>query len=311
MRPLPSPPAVKFPDTLWPQERPSQTTVTNTYVLRLPRGRASPTAVCAGPRPLRPRRRENTHSPASSTCSIASADFWAPLSDDTPPTSDDESPVPVIATPIPKKRTKPANIIIPSPQPSSRPASFAMSPVSPLSPTTRINSPNARVRKLAKLTRTLGENVPVELVFPSSAAPYLLTSPTSPLQFSRLASHGYEPPTPTPARRSPGTTAVGLHYALGMHTSQPAPLAKPAPLPTATTSPPPFTHVFTMDSSSWDSARAAALTPMKSKAKSRMRAILPKIDTGRGTWRKKENTWSGEWNVEDMQELQVRLRRLR
>ncbi|KAF7290531.1 hypothetical protein MIND_01293000 [Mycena indigotica] len=306
MRPLPSPPAMKFPDTIWPQERLPQTTVTNTYVLRLPIGRKPPTTSCVGPRPPRAR------SPASSTCSITSADFWAPLTDsepDTPPTSDDEAfdaPPPVAAPNPRKKRTKPANIVIPKTI-TQLPATSALSPLSPLSPALNNNSPNARVRKLAKLTRTLGENVPVELVFPSSTASgsHLMTSPTSPIHFARASR---EPSTPTPARRSPGTTAVGLHYALGLHAPKPA----KQPL-TTTASPPPFTNVFTMDSQSWDRARTAVLNPPKTKNKSKFRiqAMLPKVDNGRGTWRKKENTWSGEWNVEDMQELQLRLRRLR
>nr|GAT53403.1 predicted protein [Mycena chlorophos] len=173
-----------------------------------------------------------------------------------------------------------------------------------------VNSPNARVRKLAKLTRTLGENVPVELVFPSTA-PYLLTSPTSPVRFAPSPAQDYEPPTPTPVRQSPGTTAVGLHYALGMHTAKrAAAFRQPVPTPAAATSPPLFTHAFTMDAQSWDRAREAALAPPAPKTpakKSRMRGILPKLDTGRGTWRKKENTWSGEWNIEDMHELQHRL----
>ncbi|KAF7293144.1 hypothetical protein HMN09_01192400 [Mycena chlorophos] len=306
--------SMKFPDTLWPQQ--PQTKVTNnTFRLRLPIGRLSP----AGPRPQRTVRRTPRHSPASSTCSITSADFWAPPSDnesepDTPATSDDESPVPVLSTPTPKRRApKPANIIIPKEPIRPRPESLVLSPCSPLSPM-NVNSPNARVRKLAKLTRTLGENVPVELVFPSTA-PYLLTSPTSPVRFAPSPAQDYEPPTPTPVRQSPGTTAVGLHYALGMHTAKRAAAFKqPVPAPAAATSPPPFTHAFTMDAQSWDRARDAALAPPapKTKAKkSRMRGILPKLDTGRGTWRKKENTWSGEWNIEDMHELQVRLRLLR
>ncbi|KAF7313233.1 hypothetical protein MKEN_01010000 [Mycena kentingensis (nom. inval.)] len=311
-RPLPSTHLPKFSDNLWPQERQTTLTNTNTYVLRLPIGRVSPPVTCTGPRSPKSRR---VASPASSTSSVISASFWEPLTDsepDTPPTSDDESsdtPALALAAPIPfprRTRTKPANIVIPSSQATttSRPVSSALSPAFPLSPTIHRNSPDARIRKLAKLTRTLGENVPVELVFPSSAndtdapAAYLLTSPTSPVRFSSDDRLDYEPPTPTPIRRSPGTTAVGLHHALGNGMQANRGVSKATPV---VASPPPFTNVFTMDASSWDRARAAALAPVgEKKRSSRVSAGSSRnliTGLGRGARKRIPGAASGMWRT--------------
>ncbi|KAJ7159851.1 hypothetical protein C8R43DRAFT_947944 [Mycena crocata] len=287
---------------------------------------------------------------------------------------------PTMHTPKPKTKTKPANIIIPHDAPAaiatvvsptspsktplpSTPVSFPshipeavptlpctprtpLSPFSPLSPNRLIPSPNARIRKLAKLTRTLGENIPVELVFPSTAAAPTATV-TSSTKFAKLAKTFVDgavspraapagprlsalrrrasaatewPLTPTPDctvdKAANSKTAVGLHYALGMNSipTRASTLIRAAP--TLPSSPPPFSSVFTMDDVSWERARQAVMGTKASK-KSKMRLAVGGVRkaaveaNGRGAWRKKENTWSGEWNVEDIEELQVQLRRLK
>ncbi|KAJ6617896.1 hypothetical protein B0H10DRAFT_2218066 [Mycena sp. CBHHK59/15] len=281
----------------------------------------------------------------------------------------DETKIMPDTTPRPKTKSKPkpANIVIPpispiatavSPKspavtpalsstlsfPTSSPDSVAvpatprtpLTPLlSPLSPNPRVQSPNARVRKLAKLTRTLGENIPVELVFPSGS----VSQPIKPAPLKKVAKPSKvfgdnalaprispAPPRPTAPAAWPLTptpdctfdpathtkTAVGLHYALGVD-AYPAQAATVGRVPPALpSSPPPFSNVFTMDDVSWEHARQAVMGPRGQKK--RRAAGVHKASAeanGRGTWRKKESTWSGEWNVEDMDELQVQLRRLR
>ena len=59
------------------------------------------------------------------------------------------------------------------------------SPTTPTSPSRPHHlTINEKRRKLAKLTRTLGENIPPELVFPSSSTTTTPTTPTTPLQRS-------------------------------------------------------------------------------------------------------------------------------
>ncbi|KAF8170669.1 hypothetical protein K438DRAFT_1940944 [Mycena galopus ATCC 62051] len=294
-------------------------------------------------------------------------------------------------TPKTKTKSKPANIMIPrnsliatvativsptspakSPVPFSAPALVAFPatlpleeevlcasplspflPLSPLSPNRRIQSPNARIRKIAKLTRTLGENIPIELVFPgtaptpgssvpSSASPAPApkpskraklipkdtaaqrVSPLGPRARLRPVASPEWPLTPTPDCtlnvEAHTRTAVGLHYALGLNanslpTRSAAPAHAAVTTPTTLRSPPPFTSVFNVDDVSWERARLAVMAPRtmgkKEKAKRVLGGVRKVEASGCGAWRKKENTWSGEWNVEDMEELQVRLRRLR
>ncbi|KAJ7186729.1 hypothetical protein C8R46DRAFT_1342045 [Mycena filopes] len=342
----------------------------------------------------------------SSFGGVISAEFWmAPQDTATIPVKvvslTDEPTITPLTTPTSKTsklKSKPANIIIPrnvptvvvvSPTSPLKSATVAFPPspldavtassaipqtplspfypLSPLSPNRRIQTPNARIRKLAKLTRTLGENVPIELVFPSGTtttrAPTAVAAPApappvpaaqKPTKRARLHLRAQTPPvalgpratallrpaappawplTPTPdCTFDPAThtqTAVGLHYALGMHSFRPAPAAAvpvhaaAAPQPT---SPPPFSSTFEMDDVSWERARLAVMGPRPKRSGPRRVLVLGGVrkaaatiaaagslplDTGRGTWRKKESTWSGEWNVEDMEELQVQLRRLR
>ncbi|KAJ7280380.1 hypothetical protein C8J57DRAFT_1302463 [Mycena rebaudengoi] len=299
MRPLPSPPvsAASRYSFMWPQDEPTPSTA-QTFTLRLPIGAKSPTTAGGGPRPLMKRRRREgrifTHSASSSvssfesssSCSIISADFWMPPQEvitipmqaaylEAAP-SDTETKIMPPTTPRPKTKvkSKPANIIIPRNAPiaiAASPASLntpplsttltfptssdtasmpqtPRTPLSPLSPQPRVQTPNARIRKIAKLTRTLGENI-------------------------HWSSCG----------RSPSGSS---------------PLNNP-PLP-----------------SSAPCARQAVMVP-RVKPSRKVRRMVGRVQkppaeaNGRGTWRKKENTWSGEWNVENMEELQVQLRRLR
>ncbi|KAJ7076014.1 hypothetical protein B0H15DRAFT_608130 [Mycena belliarum] len=308
---------------------------------------------------------------SKTSCSIISAQFWmAPETVSIPmqaayltvtPAADEPKSTP---TPKTKPKSKPANIIIPHNTPSativsptatplpSTPVSFPTtipgaattpltprSPLSPLLPPTpnrAPHSPNARIRKLAKLKRTLGENIPLELVFPSGKAKSATTTaaaaplkkaakqlpPTAPAAVPRAvarlrpSAQPEWPLTPTPDctidPAAHAQTAVGLHYALVVPSVPARPRARAPAAAPAPTSPPPFTSTFTMDDVSWERARQAALA--RGAKHRRIGGGVRKAvggDNGRGTWRKKESTWSGEWNVEDMEVLQVQLRRLR
>ncbi|KAJ7730907.1 hypothetical protein DFH07DRAFT_1065915 [Mycena maculata] len=386
MRPLPSPPTSATSSLM------SLPSVVQSFTMQLPIGVA--VGGPRPPKARRREGRIFTHSASSSMssfdsasgCSIISAEFWMPPQDVitipmqaaflTVTPSKDEAPV----TTKTKPKFKPANIIIPrttpiatvvsptSPsKPPPAPVSFPatapepvaiprtpLSPLSPLSPNRRIQSPNARIRKLAKLTRTLGENVPVELVFPSGngdTAPVAVSvsSTAPPLSLPKVPKRAQtlplldmlraptpqlttiRPRSPTPAPEWPLTptpdctvdatahskTAVGLHYALGMH-ALPTHARAVSPIhasPVLPASPPPFTNTFTVDDVAWGRARQAVVGTRAKKPVRRalggVRKPVADRDNGRGTWRKKENTWSGEWNVEDMEELQVKLRRLR
>ncbi|KAF7361259.1 hypothetical protein MSAN_01158100 [Mycena sanguinolenta] len=266
------------------------------------------------------------------------------------------SPTSPVKPPLVSPRVNQAPVAFPAMLPSEEvlctsPLQSPLSPIlplSPLSPNRRIHTPNARIRKMAKLTRTLGENIPIELVFPgaattsapsvpSNASPAPVPKPTKRAKMTSSDSVAKRaippkpraplrpvvspewPLTPTPDctvdTEAHARTAVGLHYALGLN-SLPTRNAVPAHAAlTVPKSPPPFSNVFTVDDVSWEQARRAVMGPRTSgkKAKRVVGGVhkAPADVTGRGTWRKKENTWSGEWNVEDMEELQVRLRRLR
>ncbi|KAJ6589118.1 hypothetical protein B0H19DRAFT_231188 [Mycena capillaripes] len=220
-----------------------------------------------------------------SSCSIVTAEFWMPPQDVTTisvtaASNEDDTKItpttPTTPTPKTKPKSKPANIFIPhnpptttvvsptspikSPLPTPLPTPIPSqnrletvpgTPLCPLSPNRRIQSPNARIRKLAKLTRTLGENVPIELVFPSGAtssapsdgtpasalrptkrakmrsgdSPVPRVSPSGPLPTtcprSRPSAPKEWPLTPTPDCTfdvdAHSKTAVGLHYALVMN----------------------------------------------------------------------------------------------
>ncbi|KAJ6510401.1 hypothetical protein C8R45DRAFT_1088575 [Mycena sanguinolenta] len=324
---------------------------------------------------------------SSSFGSILKAEFWMPPETVISIPAEDETiimPPTTPTTPKMKTKSKPTNILIPrnaaittvvsptspvnSPPVTCAPVAFPamlpseevlcnsplqsplspILPLSPLSPNRRIQSPNARIRKIAKLTRTLGENIPIELVFPGAAATSALPVPSSaspapapkPTKRSKMPSsdsvakrvispkpraplHPVVSPewplTPTPDctvnAEAHAQTAVGLHYALGLN-SLPTRNAVPVHAALAVPkSPPPFSNVFTVDDVSWEQARRAVMGP-RAPGKKATRVLggvhkAPVEAAGRGAWRKKENTWSGEWNVEDMEELQVRLRRLR
>ncbi|KAJ7645818.1 hypothetical protein B0H17DRAFT_1215855 [Mycena rosella] len=311
---------------------------------------------------------------SAASCSIISAEFWMPPEtivsipmqaaylSVTPPSDEPKVMPPTPPTPKTKPKSKPANIIIPRNTPSatvvsptatllsSTPVPFPtntseamtmpctprspLSPFLPPTPTRQIQSPNARIRKLAKLQRTLGENIPLELVFPSGnapAPPQKVSKRAKAIPEATRASHlgprltvtrprpsatTEWPLTPTPDytvnTEAHNQTAVGLHYALGMDSFPTRAVALEPAEPAAPTSPPPFTNVFTVDDVSWERARQALMAPRAQKAKRTVGGVRKYVlDNGRGTWRKKENTWSGEWNVEDMEALQVQLRRLK
>ncbi|KAJ7641376.1 hypothetical protein FB45DRAFT_900047 [Roridomyces roridus] len=358
MRPLPSPPSPA------PSNDSTSTTPPSTvasFAVQFP---------ATEPRPFKARRREGhifTHSASSSISSVdsswsvlsVSAQIWMPPQEISPLFTKDESVVmpPTNSTRRTKRRSKPANIIIPRSAPSTTVVSPAgpklafpkvctapeagiprtpLSPLlSPLTPNRRVQTPTKRIRKLARL---LGENVPVELVFPSGNAPVHVppppkstqpkpskgkagtddvrfAAPSGPPRFRPRASPASEwPLTPTPDftvdAEAYKQTAVGLHYTLGMNAVPMRPVHSP---PIVSSTPPPFSTVFTVDDVQWERARQAVLGPRTKKGRHAPRGIqkAPIEANGIGAWRKKENTWSGEWNVEDMEELQVRLRRLR
>ncbi|KAJ7119449.1 hypothetical protein C8R44DRAFT_877880 [Mycena epipterygia] len=277
-------------------------------------------------------------------------------------------------TPKTKPKSKPAHIIIPRntasttvvsptspkppllstavPFPTNAPEAVTipctprtpLSPFSPFTPNRHIQSPNARIRKLAKLTRTLGENVPVELVFPSGTSPSAPTnvapasqpkatkrgkallagmlpqrvSPSGPRLTARPRPSAVPewPLTPTPDctinTEAHTQTAVGLHYALGMNSFPTRAVTVSPAAPALPSSPPPFSNVFTLDDVQWERARQAVMGTRAKKARHVVGGVRkPAEANGRGTWRKKENTWSGEWNVEDMEVLLIQLRRLK
>lgn len=137
----------------------------------LPIGAKRPSSPYGAPPSLRARRREGRiyHTPSSSQSSLESADsefsFTSPRTPITislPIYTSPDNTVRLCVKPAPKRP-----VLELAPEPSH--ASVADSPVSPLSPAfPNALSPDARIRKMAKLTRTLGENVPPELVFPQS-----------------------------------------------------------------------------------------------------------------------------------------------
>ncbi|KAJ7916533.1 hypothetical protein B0H13DRAFT_1997591 [Mycena leptocephala] len=140
-----------------------------------------------------------------------------------------------------------------------------------------------------------------------------ITPPTTPMPKTKFKS---KPANIIIPRNTSSIAAVSPTYP----TSPPLPLrSPPRPIrprhnPHRPDIPAAVSNVFTLDDVSWERARLAVMGPRATKKAKRVLGGVHKAPAevnGRGTWRKKENTWSGEWNVEDMEELQVQLRRLR
>ncbi|KAG6829645.1 hypothetical protein H0H87_010610 [Tephrocybe sp. NHM501043] len=121
----------------------------------------------------------------------------------------------------------------------------SIAPVSPISPTFTINleklqstSLESRRKKMAKLSRTLGENIPPELVFRSS--PMSASYAEKPLKKRSLESYTAPPPfsAPTPSSSSakaplvisrPKTKAPRTHTRTGSKIPPPPSIAAPLP----------------------------------------------------------------------------------
>lgn len=232
------------------------------------------------------------HYPSSSRSSsdsvgVTHAEFWSPPTYSSPIT---------ISLPIPKHsrkdrgdgKPKPKRPVLgvsckPLPDPShvwfDLPSTASAPP--PTLVSSHVLSPDARIRKMAKLTRTLGENVPPELVFPP---------PT------RANNHSMRASRSRPNRRRSvnvdATVAVAGFNTVPFptntsvrRTAQPESTAVIVPQ-----SPPPFTNTFPLSS-----------RPSRSG------------DTDREieTWRRKEREWSGEWNLQDYEHVVSGLRGLK
>ncbi|KAG6828381.1 hypothetical protein H0H92_008181 [Tricholoma furcatifolium] len=122
----------------------------------------------------------------------------------------------------------------------------SIAPVSPISPTFTIDfeklqatSLESRRKKMAKLTRTLGENIPPELVFPTNKPPKSRCLDSSPIPFSfaagpsTVSSDILEKPLPTISRPKP------MSRAQSKHSQPPPPASAPAPVFHITAPPPP------------------------------------------------------------------------
>ncbi|KAH9846875.1 hypothetical protein C2E23DRAFT_872105 [Lenzites betulinus] len=150
-------------------------------------------------------------------------------------------------------------------------------PMLPTTPTTPVTptATETRRKRLAKLKRTLGENVPTELVLPfrSAASRQPAVSPTTPpgaptTPRARTAPQATLPrPPPPPRVPGPRRRSMSVDFARGA-----APLPTPEP--------------------------AGMLSPPPERRSSRV-------------WVVGNGTWTGEWNRRDIREVQSKLRTLR
>ncbi|KAJ7830423.1 hypothetical protein B0H14DRAFT_3143565 [Mycena olivaceomarginata] len=185
-----------------------------------------------------------------------------------------------------------------------------LSPSSPLSPTTNttpntpptlsrsLSAKDTRQRRLAKLTRTLGENIAPEMINPPpTVRPQLLRAATTIGRTHAQAEHRNvrtvfpAPTTHVPATAVPAPVPVPADVPAPI-LSLPIPLA---PLPMPLTLPTP-------DARSRDSALARELEGAQI-----FKAVRYELQTGQ---RRKEKEWSGEWNLE-MEKVAKRLRSLK
>ncbi|KAH9912259.1 uncharacterized protein BXZ73DRAFT_93229 [Epithele typhae] len=151
-----------------------------------------------------------------------------------------------------------------------------------------------RRKRLAKLKRTLGENVPPELIMPRNRHAHSVASPTEPSRPKRAApppqrADSYVPSHPsadavakTARRRSLSVD----HYKHGV--GSPVPVARPAPASPA--------HAH---------GRSPSTPPAMAMA-----------DRGPGSagahgWTTGAKSWMGEWNRKDIRDVQNQLRNLR
>jgi hypothetical protein len=194
-------------------------------------------------------------------------------------------------------------------------------PLSPISPSLnmdttttasrRVLTDNEKRRKLAKLARTLGENVPPELVFNS----------TLPLQRTTSMSVS-QPPKSPPSHTSSFSTPLPIGET---PTPQPQsarrpekPLKQRQPRPRSmalTTSQAMATHSAIADTHgtrSLDHISVPVDNRIDSPFGTAMTADATQHDTLSVEWgRRKEREWSGEWNVKDMDHVTRTLRGLK
>jgi len=223
-------------------------------------------------------------------------------------------------------RSLPVPLIKPS-NPAATINSKSLSPTSScfnmLSTTTSSHPPcdlsfDAKQRKLAKLQRFLGENIPPELVFPSST-----TTSTTPLQRStsvlESGSRGkvsHKPTrsistskTPAPLAAVPSRAATTPTTPQFQSTREPRtdveqlPTARPqsmttVPSPTMATMATPSTRGASLDGSTNNPPFQNVIEPETTPADQRR-------------YRKEGKGWSGEWNVKDMEQVANALRGLK
>ena len=231
---------------------------------------------------------------------------------------------PVIKTLTPSSSSS-LNASIPAPLSlPPRPLSMSMIPPSPAPTQDSFNlegPDNMRRRRMAKLTRTLGENIPTELVFPRhhkspseppptprgmftfekerNAVPLAVKPiPPHPSQFlTKNTSSDEETTTPTRSRplppipQSPRSATVQRSRSLtvGAQTAQ-------ANQTSRTTTPPGTRRVAKKRSS----PRIPETAPFAS-----IRAPMPDLDE------KPQRSWDGEWNIKDAEKRAMALRNLK
>lgn len=183
-------------------------------------------------------------------------------------------------------------------------------PPSPLSPAFPDSTPppDPRRKKMAKLARTLGENVPPELVFPGHA-PHALPLPTPPPEEKkRRSGHGRSMSAGYPAPPSAGPADRPTHATSASVSAPAAPTAATSPRPR-----PPRLHIETRTSthhSHPNEPPPRSARPFSVRgAGLRAPEIAPLQSESWG--KRKEREWSGEWNVRDMGDVVRGLRELR
>ena len=201
--------------------------------------------------------------------------------------------------------------------PGSRSPALPVTPTTPRTPVTP-TATETRRKRLAKLKRTLGENVPIELVVPRrrgprSGAPSPVEPPRAPqsaptLPEDRLASSSATSAAsrPPPKSQRPTHAPRGTRRrSMSMDTAVAAAAAASAALPAlekSTTRP----SLDKVVRPSLDKLRRThARTPSTSTS------VSPPAVVGDACWQTGSTSWTGEWNRKDIREVQSQLRNLR
>ncbi|TBU22780.1 hypothetical protein BD311DRAFT_124617 [Dichomitus squalens] len=216
-------------------------------------------------------------------------------------------------------------------------SAIPVTPTTPVTPSTPTVTETRR-RRLAKLKRTLGENVPAELVMPfrtpraQRPSPVAITSAAQTLSSPRLGSAPYKPANAdSQKQRSPRAKPLSpsqktdplVHSCARSTSSKDSPRRRSASVdfkhgvmspalaaPSAPQPPSKSYHHSRAPSHAANMFTSETYPPVAYSVTTVPRDPVPSPDSGR-VWVTGAESWTGEWNRKDIREVQRQLRNLR